>query len=562
MSQLLELADENRFKIRAYVHAAQTLDHLTQDLEQIVKEDRLTDMEGIGEGIAKKIRQYMTTGKMDEYEKLKGKYPLNLLELMEISGLGHKRVRFLFENLKIDSLDKLRKAASEGKLRSLEGFGPKIEENVIKGILFRDDSSKRILLWTARQISERIVSEMKQKCRSIEKIVPAGSFRRWKETVGDLDFLCVSKNPKEVIENFIHLSTAKKTLAQGKTKASIIIEEGIQCDLRVVPKESFGSALLYFTGSKEHNVALREFALQKGLTINEYGLFALSNKKKAIAGRTEEEMFKKLGLEFIPPELRENCGEIETALKKKLPKLVEEKDIRGDFHSHTNLSDGQNSLEEMAKRAKEKGWEWMITTDHSQSLKIANGLSCESLIVKKHEIARLNKKLKNFRLLLGAEIDILDQGDLDYDEISLKELDFTIASIHSGFKQTEEKITERILRAMNNPYVDVIGHLTGRLIGDREAYAVNFQKILDEALRTKTALEINGQPQRLDLYDYIAKTAGEMRIKIALSTDAHSIRQLDFMTFSLSVARRAWLTKNHILNCCTLQQLFKWKEKS
>jgi len=558
-AQMLELADENRFRIRAYNNAAQTLWNLTQDIEDLLKKGTLTELPGIGKGIAEKIEEYCTTGKMKEQEKLHKQFPSGLLEIMNLSGLGPKRTRFLFEKLKIDSVRKLQEAARNHKLRSLEGFGQKIEENILKGILFQKEASKRMLRWEAMQVASSIVSELQKQCRSLEKIVPAGSLRRCKETVGELDFLCASANTNEIAQAFVRLQGIKRILAQGDTKVSIVYRQGLQCDLRIVKADSFGAALLYFTGSKEHNVALRELALKKGLTINEYGLYSLTNKKKPVACRKEEEIYEKLGLEYIPPELRENRGEIEAASVKKLPKLIEEKDIRGDFHNHTHLSDGKNSLEEMAQRAKDKGWGWFVSADHSQSLKVAHGLGTETLFRKKSAITKFNKTQKGFKVLLGSEVDILSDGQMDYDDETLRQIDFVVASIHSGFSQNEEKITQRLLCAIKNPHVDIIGHLTGRLIGTREPYPVSVQEVLNEADRTQTAMEINGQPQRTDLNDVHAKAACLSGVPIVLSTDAHSAGQLDFMSMAVATARRAWLTRKDILNCLDIEQLMDWK---
>lgn len=559
MAQLMELAAENRFKIRAYAQAAQTLEDLTEPVETVAEEGRLTDLPGVGKGIAEKIVEYLRDGKVKERERLKKSYPEGLLEMMQVSGLGPKRTRHLYDKLKIDSIAKLKDAAEKNKLASLEGFGAKIEENILKGIAFKEEAPHRMLLHDARLLADSIVAHLTGTCRRLERCVPAGSLRRWKETVGDLDFLCVSDDPKSVINAFVKQPGARQILAQGDTKASIIHERGIQCDLRVVGRESFGAALLYFTGSKEHNVELRELALRKGLTINEYGMFALSNKKKAVAGKTEEEMYEKLGLAWIPPELRENRGEILAAERKKLPKLIEEKDVRGDFHNHTSLSDGSNTLEEMAEAARAKGWEWFVSADHSPSLKVASGLSVKTLLAKKAAIRKLNETYKNFTVLLGSEVDILSDGGMDYDARTLAEIDFVVGSIHSGFRQEEAKITERLIQAMENPAVDIIGHLTGRLIGSRHGYPLDAQKILEAALITQTALEINGQPQRMDLHDVTARNAAEMGVSIALSTDAHAAGQLNFMTYAVSAARRAWLTKAQVLNCLTLEQLREWK---
>mgnify|MGYP001574218431 FL=1 len=559
IARMLELAEENRFKIRAFENAAHTFSEITDDIAVLDQKDALTSLPGIGKGIAEKVHEYIHTGKIKEHETLAARFPAGLLEVMNLSGLGPKRTLFLFKQMGVSSIQQVREAAEKGKLRGLEGFGAKLEENILKGISLRDEFSKRILLADALRLAKHVVDELKGRCRSIEEITTAGSLRRWKETIGDVDILCASKKPEEVMEYFVQMKEVRQMLARGETKSSVIFDDGMQCDLRVVKPESFGAALLYFTGSKEHNVALRELALKKGFTINEYGLYPLTNKKKAAASRTEKEIYAKLGLEYIPPELRENRGEIDAAARKKLPKLVEEDDVRGDFHNHTRLSDGNNTLDEMAFRAKEKGWEWFVSADHSESLKVAHGLDRKTLFAKKSEITKMNKNSRGFKVLLGSEVDILADGQMDYSDDILKEIDFVTASVHTGFKQNEEQITHRIVSAMKNPHVDIIGHLTGRLINSREAYAVNFAQVFENARATGTALEINGQPQRLDLYDTHAKTAGEMGIYLTLTTDAHSAAQLDNMTFAVASARRAWLTRGQILNCLELDELLKWK---
>jgi len=376
---------------------------------------------------------------------------------------------------------------------------------------------------------------------------------------GDIDILCVARQKTNVISRFTHLPNVTRILAAGETKASVQLISGIQCDLRVIPPESFGAALLYFTGSKEHNVALRELALKKGLTLNEYGIFNKSSRsrQKPLAGKTEEEMYRRLGLDYIPPELRENRGEIDAARKHKLPHLVKEKDICGDFHNHTDMSDGKDSLEEMVEAAYAKGWEWVAIADHSPSLKIANGLSIDRLRSKMKKIKELNKRYKNFYVYIASEVDILSDGRMDYPDNVLKEIDFVVGSIHSGFRQTEEKITERILKAMGNPYVDCIGHLTGRLLNRRPAYAINTEQILAGARRTGTILEINGQPDRQDLTDLTANAARQKNITFATNTDAHSKSQFDYMKIAVTIARRAWLEKKDILNCMSHKDLVK-----
>jgi len=496
MAGLLELAQENRFKIRAYISAAQTMENITKEVIDL-PEEHLIKIQGIGKGIASKIVQYKKYGKIFEYETLKKKFPEGLLKVMTIQGMGPKRARFLFDNLKIDNPDKLKVAARKGKLRDLPGFGIKLEQKILKGTGISDELSKRILFWEAKIIMEGLL----EKVLSIQEIIefsPAGSFRRGKETVGDLDILCTAKKAEAVTNKFSKLPGIEHILGCGKTKASVILSEGIQCDLRVVEPRSFGAALMYFTGSKEHNVALRERAIRLGYSINEYGLFRLSDKKKTrpVAGVSEEGMFKKLGLQYIPPELRENRSEITAASKNRLPKLVEEKDIMGDLHNHTNLSDGVDSMEDMVKAAIERGWKWIAFGDHSQSLKIANGLSVAQVKRKMKEIEKLNKKYHPFRIMSGSEVDINLDATLDYPQEILKKLDFVIASIHTGFNQSEEEITKRILEAIHNPDVDCIAHLTGRLLGRREPYAVNIENVLRECAKYGKSLEINGQPDR------------------------------------------------------------------
>jgi len=542
MSTLLELGQDNPFRIRAYQRAAQVIEGLTKDISNISKEE-LLKIAGIGKGIAFKVEEYLKTHQLQEYETLKDKFPKGLLEVMTLPGLGPKRAKILFDKLGIDHPSKLKKAAQTGQLKELAGFGEKLEQSILSGFSFAIEAEKRMLNWKAKRIAQEIIKQLKS--QDIKNIIPAGSLRRGKETVGDLDILCIAEGRTNVMNRFTHMPNVTRILAAGETKASVFLSEGIQCDLRVVSPESFGAALMYFTGSKEHNVALRELVQKKGLTINEYGLYKKSKSasKKPVAGRTEEEIYNKLGMDYIPPELRENRGEIQAALKHRLPKLIEEKDIRGDFHNHTDLSDGTNTLEEMVEAAKLKGWEWVAIGDHSASLKIANGLSIERLNRKMRKIHEMNKKNKKFHILTASEVDILSDGEMDYPDTILKEIDFVVGSIHSGFKQPEEKTTSRVLKAMENPHVDCIGHLSGRIINRRPPYAINTEKILEGARRTGTALEINGQPDRQDMTDLIAKAARDKGIKMATNSDAHSSEQFDYVSSAVTIARRAWLEK-------------------
>lgn len=555
---LLELAQDNVFRIRAYQKAAQIIEGLPKDIGQTSREELLA-MAGIGKGIADKVEEFVKTGKVKEHRELRKKFPEGLLNLLRVPGLGPKRARLLYETLKIDSAEKLKKAAQEGKLRGLPGLGEKTEANILQGIGFAQESAKRILLWEARLLMKDILAELKE-APGILALEPAGSLRRGKETVGDLDVLCASRKPEAVIARFTKLPGVQRVLGAGGTKSSVLLKNGVQCDLRVVEPDCFGAALQYFTGSKEHNVKLRERAQRLGYTVNEYGLFRVSDKNQSrpLAGKTEEEIYKKLGLAYIPPELREDRGEIEAAEKNRLPRLVEEKDIKGCFHNHTTESDGAHDLEDMVKAARAKGWEWYAVADHSQSLKVAKGLEPARLQKKMDRISALNRKQKDIRVLCSSEVDILSDGRMDYPDEILKKLDVVVGSVHTGFRQSEEQITDRVLKAMENPHVDCIGHLTGRLLGRREAYAVDIARVIEGAARTGTALEINGQPDRQDLYDVHAMTAKQRGAPLAANTDAHATEQLDYMSLAVNVARRAWLEKKDLLNTKTWEELREW----
>ncbi|HRY29560.1 MAG TPA: DNA polymerase/3'-5' exonuclease PolX [Elusimicrobiota bacterium] len=558
MAVLLELNQDNVFRIRAYQTAAQAVAALTSDIASLTRE-QLLEVSGIGKGIADKIEEFVKTGHVKEHDDLKEKFPAGLLDLLNVSGLGPKRARLLYDELKIDSFDKLKKAAAAGRLQKIPGFGEKIEQNILKGLHLAEQARSRMLLWEARRLVNDVLLQLRGVPGLLE-IEPAGSLRRGKETVGDLDILCASRNPDALIERFTHLPSVERVLAAGATKSSVLLSGGVQCDLRVVAAGSFGAALQYFTGSKEHNVALRERALRMGYTVNEYGLYRVSDKKQAkpVAGKTEQDIYKKLGLSFIPPELRENRGEIAAAEKNRLPELLEESDVKGCFHNHTDLSDGTSSLEDMADAAEKKGWEWYAVGDHSQSLKVAGGMAPAAVRKKIEKIRALNKKRRVCRLLSASEVDILADGRMDYADDLLAEIDVVTGSIHSGFHQSEEQITGRLVKAMENPHVDCIAHLSGRLLGRREPYAFNTDKVLQVAERTGTALEINGQPDRQDLTDINALAAKKRGIPMAVSTDAHSTEQLNYMSIAVTVARRAWLEKSDILNTKTYPELLEW----
>lgn len=560
IAELLSLSEENPFRIRAYERAAQVIEVLPQAIEEIAAKDELRKIPGIGEGIAEKIKEYLTTGKLKYAEDLKKTIPLGVLRIMAIPGMGPKKAKIVYEKLRITDIPELEKAAKAHQLASLSGFGEKTEENILRGIELQRQSSGRTLLFTALMTAKTVIERL-GKLPEVKQIAYAGSLRRGKETIRDIDILCTATKSKPVMNAFVNLPWVRQKLAQGETKSTVILEGGIQCDLRVVEPHCFGAALMYFTGSKEHNISLRTLANKKGYTINEYGLFKLKQEDKPIAGLTEKEIYEKLGLEYIPPELRENRGEIEIAAKRKIPQLVEGKDIRGDLHVHSKYSDGNATIEQIANQAKKKGWEWVTISDHSQSLKIAGGMPVKEVRKKIGEIKKYNSKNKNFRILCSTEVDIHNDGSLDYEDELLKELDFVIAAIHTGFKQSEEKITERILAAMENKYLHMIAHPTGRLLAKREPYGINMEKILQAAKKTNTAIEINAFPERLDLYDIYCKTAKEMGVMLGIGTDAHSLEQLDYIGLGVTVARRGWLEKKDVLNTLTAEELLRRVKK-
>ena len=574
IGQLLELKGENPFRVRSYEKASQNIASLTEPIEKFVSNDKLETIPGVGEGIAKKIKEYLETGKLEYFDELKKDFPEGLLEILSVPGIGPKTVKTLYEELKIRSLAQLEKAAKEHRLSELRHLGEKTEENILRGIQLLRKSGERILLSTALLLAKPIMEELK-KCYDVKDLDLAGSIRRKKETIKDIDILCTAKKSDVVMSKFVNLPQVKEILAQGETKSSVILDEGIQVDLRVIKPESYGAALMYFTGSKDHNIALRELARKKGYKINEYGLFKLgksssrgsirgkelgsakSVRETRVAGGTEQEVYKRLGLQYIPTEIREASGEIEVALKNKIPRLIEEKDIRGDLHVHSRYSDGAGKLSEITEKAKDVGLEWVGICDHSQSLKVAGGLDPDRVYEKVRETRKFNQKSKDFKLLCGMEVDILSDGSLDYDDELLSQLDLVIAAIHTGFKQSEEQLTERIISAMENRYVQMIAHPQGRLLGKREPYALNMEKVLRTAQKTRTFLEINAYPERLDLYDIYCRKAKEMGILMGIGTDAHTLNQIENLYLGVAVARRGWLEGRDLLNTLSYNELIK-----
>ena len=548
VAQILKIKEENKFKVRAYERVVATLENLPMEVETIYRKGELDDIPGVGKAIAQKIEELINTGQLAYYEKLKQSIPDSVLELIDISEIGPKKAKLFYEKLGIDSIRQLEKAARDHQLQNLPGMGQKTEENILRGIQLYRRRKERTLLSYALPIANAIVAQIED-LNSVKRIELAGSLRRQKETIGDIDILIAAESSKEIMERFIALPQVKEVLAEGLTKSAILTQEDIHVDLRVVQPESFGAAWQYFTGSKAHNVRLREMAVKKGLKINEYGVFKTGSEQN-IAGKKEYQVYQALGLPFIPPELREDRGEIENALANNLPTLVNMEDIKGDFHIHSNESDGLNSIEEMVLAAREKGYGYMAITDHTQSLQIAGGLDKRKLIEQGKKIEQINQKVKDIIVLKGIEVDIKSDGTLDLPDSILQQLDVVIAAIHSGFKQSRTQLMNRLIKAMKNPYVHIIAHPTGRIIGYREAYDVDIQKLIYWANQTHTALEINASPERMDLNDIYVRSAKEQGVKFAIGTDAHQLDSLDNMVYGISIARRAGLNKKDILNNC------------
>jgi len=551
---LLEINGANRFRVLAYRNAARTVEDQPQDIAIMIRDGKdLSELPGIGKDLAGKIKEIVETGGLRDFEKLKRRVPENLADVTALPGLGPKRVRVLHERLRIDNLEDLKRAAKAGKLRNLPGFGAKTEEKVRKEIERRRAMGTRTKLMVAEQIAIPLLDYLKA-AKGVKQAIIAGSYRRRKDTVGDLDILVTAKRGSDVIKRFAAYDEVDEVVSQGTTRSTVILRSGLQVDLRVVPDASYGAALHYFTGSKDHNIAIRTLAVKKGLKVNEYGVF---KGKERIAGRTEKEVYALFGLPYIAPELRENHGEIEAARRKRLPKLVTVGDIRGDLHAHTKATDGRYTAEEMALAAKARGYDYLAICDHSKHVTIAKGLDAKRLAKQIDEIDRINDKLKGIRLLKSTEVDILDDGTLDLPDGILKELDLRVCAVHYQFGLSAEKQTERIIRAMDNRYFNILAHPTGRLMGEREAYAVDMQKLMEAALDRGCYFEINAQPERMDLNDLHCRMAKDMGLKLAISTDAHTTANLDFMRFGIDQARRGWLEADDVLNTRSWKELSK-----
>jgi DNA polymerase (family 10) len=559
IADFLEVKDENPFRIRAYRRAAQAVEGLSEDVAAVAGRGALLDVPGIGKDLAGKIQEYLTQGKVEYLEDLRKEIPTGVIDLMGIHGVGPKTAKHLYEQVGVDSVEKLEELAKAHKLAGLPGIKAKTEENILKGIAVWRGGRERTPLGTALVLAEAVLDRLRG-LSAVDQIEAAGSLRRMKETVKDIDILVTSTEPGRIMEVFCGLPNVAEVLAHGETKSSIRLRENIQVDLRVVEPDCFGAALQYFTGSKQHNIRVRELAQRKGLKVSEYGVFNEKTNRR-VAGKTEAEVYKAVGLPFIPPELREDGGEIEAALEGRLPTLVSVEEIRGDLQMHTTWSDGAHTLEELAHGVRAKGYQYMAVTDHSKSVTVAGGMKDEQVLQMVTEVRSLNKRMKGFRVLAGCEVDITGDGSLDFPDEILRQLDLVLVSVHSRFKMTREEMTARIVRAVQHPLVHILAHPTGRLIGERGAYEVDMEAVLTAARAAGTAVEINASPSRLDLNDLHARRAKELGIPVAINTDAHTISQLDYMRFGVSVARRGWLTAGDVLNTLPGKQLVSWLEK-
>ena len=563
VAQLLELKGDNPFRIRAYQRAARVIEGLGDDLEDIVKQDDLTSMPGIGKDLSAKIKEIVTTGTLQYYEQLKEDIPVGLIQMLGISGLGPRTVKHIYDELKIDGVDDLEEAIKSGKLRKLEGVKEKTEENILRGIKFLKKGIGKIPFYLASDIGNSFAKQIGN-IKEVEEVMVAGSLRRGKDRVRDIDILVASKRSKMVIDKFVKLPLIEEILSRGEYKASVIVKDpSIQVDLRVVESKSFGAALMYFTGSKEFNIKLRQLAIKMGYKVNEYGLFFLKpgGKEKLIAAKTEKDIFSAMGMDYIVPELREDRGEIAAALNNQLPKLIQRKDVLGDLHVHSNYSDGEDKIEDIVIAAKKIGYKYIGISDHSQSLRIAGGLSVEELHKKIEEIRKINKEVKDIEVFCGAEVDILSDGRLDYPDSVLKQLDYVIAAIHSGFKQSKKDLTNRIILACKNKNVNIISHPTGVLRGVREGYEIDLDQILKVAGDNGVALEINCHPQRSDLSDNASLRAKRAGVELCLGTDAHIVEGLKLIDLGVQIARRGWLEQKNVINCLKKAELIKWLKK-
>ena len=564
---MMEIKGENPFKIRAYFAGARTLQTMEDDLSEVIAEGRLGDIPGIGKALTEKIETLHTTGKLEFYDKLVASVPSGLMDLLEVPGLGGKKIKALHEQLGVDSIESLTKVCQEGEVAKLKGFGEKTQEKILSGIKNREAYAARHLWWDARRVVDQILPGLRA-LPEVQRAEAAGSFRRGMETVGDLDFIVASSNPAPIMDWFTSMDGINEVTAHGDTKSSIRLEGGMQADLRVVPAEQFYFALHHFTGSKDHNVRMRQKALSMGLSLSEWGLRPeeekdASRKVGEIKADSEEDVFKALGLAFVPPALREGMGEVEAAEKNELPELLQYEDLKGCFHNHTTASDGRNTLEEIAEESDQRGWEYLGIADHSKASFQANGLDEERLLKQIAAIKELNESGKfRVHLFSGSEVDILSGGRLDFEDDILEQLDYVVASVHNGLSQDVETMTERLIRAIEHPAVTMIGHLSGRLLLRREASKMKVQKIIDAALANQTILELNANPMRLDMDWRHWRRAAERGLMCCINPDAHALHHFDYQLAGVHAARKGWLTRENILNTRPLVEIQRYLSKN
>jgi DNA polymerase (family 10) len=560
---MLEIKGENPFKVRAYFSGSRTLQTLEEDLGTVIEEGRLGNIPGIGKALTEKIETLYTTGELEFLDKLKASVPDGLLELLEVPGLGGKKINALHQKLGIDSIESLTQACNDGRVAELKGFGTKTQDKILSGIENREAYAARHLWWDARRVADRILPGL-QGLPEVDRVEAAGSLRRGMETVGDLDFLVASSKPEPIMEWFTQMEGIVEVTAHGDTKSSVRFEGGMQADLRVVPSEQFYFALHHFTGSKDHNVRMRQKALSMGLSLSEWGLRPEEEKdssrsKGTVEAHSEEDIFKTLGLAYIPPALREGMGEVEAAEKNELPDLLELEDLRGCFHNHTTASDGRNTLEEIVAEADKRGWQYLGVADHSKSSFQANGLD-EARLEKQVEAIRVLNESGSFtsHIFAGSEVDILSGGKLDFSDSVLETLDYVVASVHNGLTQDEETMTARIIKALEHPKVTMLGHVSGRLLLKREAGKMNIQKIIDAAIANHKIIELNANPMRLDMDWRHWRKAAEKGLLCAINPDAHALPHYDFQLTGVNIARKGWLTRDHVFNTRSLNEVSQY----
>ncbi len=553
LADLLEIEEANAFRVRAYRNAARTVGGMSRSMADAVAEGtNLAELPDIGEDLAEKIETIVSTGGLPLLEEVEQRTPAALSDLMQIGGLGPKRVKTLYRELGIENEEDLKQAAGQGRIRDLDGFGPKLEQTILHRLATAPGSKeKRQRLVEAEAVAEPLVAYLAE-CEGLKDITVAGSYRRRKETVGDLDILVTARKGSPIVDRLVAYDQVSEVVSHGTTRSTVILRSGMQVDLRVVPKVAYGAALHYFTGSKAHNIAVRKRAVERGLKHNEYGVF---RENKRIAGRSEEEVFRSVDLPFIEPELRENRGEIEAASNDRLPKLVSLNDVRGDLHCHTRATDGRDSLENMVAAARERGYEYISINDHSRRVAMAHGLDKRRLLAQVRAIDQLNERLEDIVVLKSIEVDILEDGSLDLPDAVLKELDFTVCAVHYGLNLPRQQQTERILRAMDNRHFGILAHPTGRLVGQRDPYEADMERILKGAVERGCFMELNAQPKRLDMDDSLCRMAHEMGVQVAISTDAHGSDDLDLMRFGIGQARRGWLGPADVINTRPLTEL-------